>query len=291
VPTERLRIGFIGLGDMGGRIARRIVDAGFPLTVFDTRAVACKELSQRGANVAADAAQVGRSAEVVCICVVDDAQLCDVVRQIRGALRVGTAVVVHSSVAPKTIRSIATELADLHVAVVDAPVSGSRPAADAGTLTVLAGGDASVIDTLRPLFDSFASNIVHAGEVGSGQALKIANNVMLHMNHLIALEAVRFARSQGISETILIEATNLSSGRSWVTETWGLLDDMIIDHPLAGADALYQLMSKELWHSVEIGRDEMTALPLTALGTQLSEGYFRERERDLTAADNLPRSR
>ena len=125
----------------------------------------------------------------------------------------------------------------MDVAVIDAPVSGSRPAADAGTLTVMAGGDQATLERLQPLFDAFAANVVRAGEVGAGQALKIANNVMLHMNYLVALEAVRFARSQGVDEATLIATANISSGRSWVTETWGLLDAMMIDHPLAGTDA------------------------------------------------------
>ena len=73
----------------------------------------------------------------------------------------------------------------------------------------------------------------------------------------------------------------MSSGRSWVTETWGLLDAMMIDHPLARTDAIYPLMSKELWHSVQLGRDTQTSLPLTALGTQLTEGHLRARRQDL----------
>jgi 3-hydroxyisobutyrate dehydrogenase len=281
----QLRIGFIGLGDMGGRMARRIVDAGFALTVHDVRAVASRDLSDRGARVAAGVTEVATASDVVCICVVTDEQLCEVVHRIQGDLAPGSVVLVHSSVAPQTIRAIATELDSRNVTVVDAPVSGSRPAAEAGTLTVLTAGDRDVVESLRPLLQTFASNIIHAGAVGSGQALKIANNMMLHMNHLIALEAVWFARSQGISEDVLIEAVNVSSGRSWVTETWGLLDAMIVDHPLAGTAGFYPLMSKEMWHSVEIGRQEMTALPLTALGTQLSQGYFREREQDLAARD------
>ena len=255
-----LNVGFIGLGDMGGRIALRILQGGFRLTVHDMRPGACRRLQERGAIVAADARALARSCSVIGICVVDDHQLCEVVAQMRGQLAEGTIVLIHSSVMPDTAKKVGAELAEEGVTVIDAPVSGSRPAADAGTLTVFA---------------------VHAGEVGAGQALKIVNNVMLHMNHLVALEAVRFARSQGIDEATLIGATNISSGRSWVTETWGLIDAMVDDHPLAGTDAIYPLMSKELWHAVELGRATMTPMPLTALGTQLSERYFRERAEDL----------
>jgi 3-hydroxyisobutyrate dehydrogenase len=282
-PTEsaRLDVGFIGLGDMGGRIAMRILEGGFPLTVHDTRPTASRRLRERGAGVAAEVELLARSCSVIGICVVDDRQLCEVVDRMRGQLAEGTIVLIHSSVMPDTAKKIAAELAEQGVAVIDAPVSGSRPAADAGTLTVFAGGDADTLRRVAALLNTFAANVVHAGEVGAGQALKIVNNVMLHMNHLVALEAVRFARSQGIDEATLIGATNISSGRSWVTETWGLIDAMVDDHPLAGTDAIYPLMSKELWHAVELGRTTMTALPLTALGTQLSERYFRDRAQDL----------
>ena len=281
-PTPAgLEVGFIGLGDMGGRIALRILQGGFRLTVHDMRPAACRRLQERGAVVAADVNMLARSCRVIGICVVDDHQLCEVVTHLRGQLADGTIVLIHSSVLPGTAKKVAAELAEQGVTVIDAPVSGSRPAADAGTLTVFAGGDAAVIAHVAPVLDTFAANVVHAGQVGAGQALKIVNNVMLHMNHLVALEAVRFARSQGIDEATLIGATNLSSGRSWVTETWGLIDAMVDDHPLAGTDAIYPLMSKELWHAVELARATMTPVPLTALGTQLSERYFRERAEDL----------
>jgi 3-hydroxyisobutyrate dehydrogenase len=279
--NDAYEVGFIGLGDMGGRIARRILDAGFNLTVYDTRESARADLREHGAKAADDGKCLAATCGVIGICVVDDQQLRDVVAQLRAELRTGSVLLVHSSVMPGTVTEIAGDLAGRDVTVIDAPVSGSRPAADAGTLTVMAGGDRAVIENLSPLLDAFAANVIHAGPVGAGQALKIANNLMLHMNHLVALEAVRFARSQGIDEATLMDAVNISSGRSWVTETWGLLDSMLTDHPLAGTEAIYPLMSKELWHSVELGRATGTALPLTALGTQVSEGYFRERERDL----------
>jgi 3-hydroxyisobutyrate dehydrogenase len=282
-PTESdgLNVGFIGLGDMGGRIAMRILEGGFRLTVHDTRPAASRQLQERGAMVADEAKQLASSCSVIGICVVDDHQLCEVVAQMRDHLAEGTILLIHSSVMPATAKEIAVELAEQGVAVIDAPVSGSRPAADAGTLTLFAGGDAGAIQQVAALLDTFTANVVHAGQVGAGQALKIVNNVMLHMNHLVALEAVRFARSQGIDEATLIGATNISTGRSWVTETWGLIDAMVDDHPLAGTDEIYPLMSKELWHATELGRVTMTPLPLTALGTQLSERYFRARAEDL----------
>jgi 3-hydroxyisobutyrate dehydrogenase len=271
-----MRVGFIGLGDMGGRIARRIAEAGHTLTVFDTRPDAIAELVAAGASAAADVAAVGERSDVVCVCVVDDDQVRGVVAQL--PFRPGMVLLIHSSVLPGTVLDLAAGMAPSGAEVVDAPVSGSRPAADAGTLTALVGGAAATIESLRPLLAGYCSSVVHAGDVGAGSLLKIANNVLLHMNHLVAVEAARFARAHGIDEKTLIEAANLSTGRSWVTETWPLIDEMLLNHPLAGTEGIFAIMSKEMWHAVEISRSSLLAMPLTALGTQLSKSYFQERE-------------
>jgi len=119
---------------MGGRIAKRIANTDIATIVYDTRASACAELALCGAQVASDAAAVARGAEVVCICVVDDEQVIGVVTQLRGELNNGSVVMVHSSVAPDTVRAVAATLAPAGILVVDAPVSGSRPAATARTV-------------------------------------------------------------------------------------------------------------------------------------------------------------
>lgn len=274
-PTQE--IGFVGLGDMGGRIASRIAGAGFRLTVADRRAGPVAGLVAEGAR-AADLPALARRSDVVCVCVVDDGQVLDVVSELAAGVRQGATVVIHSSVLPATVGRVAELLAPARAAVLDAPVSGSRPAAEEGTLTLLVGGAAADLTRLRPLFGAYCANVIHAGGLGAGQLLKIANNVMLHMNHLVAVEAARFAREHGIAESALMAAANVSTGRSWVTETWGLLDDMLADHPLAGTEGIFPIMSKEMWHAVELSRGSLTPMPLTALGTQLSKAYFQERE-------------
>jgi 3-hydroxyisobutyrate dehydrogenase len=270
------RVGFVGLGDMGGRIARRIASSGFPLTVFDRRPDAVADLVTAGASGAPDVRAVAAASDILCVCVVDDDQVRDVVAEL--TLRPGSTLVIHSSVLPQTAQDIAAQLVSAGVHVADVPVSGSRPAADNGTLTALAGGEPSVVAALRPLLSTYCAKVIHAGPLGAGSLLKIANNVMLHMNHLVAVEAARFARAHGIEESALIEAANVSSGRSWVTENWGLLDDMLFDHPLRGTEGVYEIMSKEMWHAVQISRASLLPMQLTALGTQLSKSYFQERE-------------
>jgi 3-hydroxyisobutyrate dehydrogenase len=276
-----LRAGFIGLGDMGGRMARRILAANWPLAVYDMRPEAVAALEAEGATAPGSVAAVGAAADLIGICVATDAQVRSVCLNLMSSLDSSKIVLIHSSIAPQAVRDIAAALAETGATVLDAPVSGSRPAADNGTLTLILGGDPASVEVVRPLLNSYSKNIFHAGTVGAGEAVKLANNVMLHMNHLLALEALRFARSQGISEQLLMEVANVSTGRSWVTETWGLIDQMLVDHPQAGSDRILDMMAKDMRESVVAAQSTHTPMPLTALGVELSRGYFRERIADL----------
>jgi 3-hydroxyisobutyrate dehydrogenase len=289
-PAAGLRAGFIGLGDMGARMAHRILQAGFVLAVHDPRPDAAAELRAAGALTPGGAAGVAENSDVIGICVATDAQLHAVGRELCPALDASKTVLIHSSVAPRTAQAFAASLAGTAAAVLDAPVSGSRPAADAGTLTLMVGGDDSVLARVRPLLAAYAAHVFHAGPLGAGEAMKLTNNIMLHMNHLIVLEALRFARSQGISEKAVLEMVGVSTGRSWVTETWGLLDDMMRDHPQAGTEDLYSMMSKDMWQSVVAARESLTEMPLTALGVQVSRAFFRERDIELGLDRTIPDS-
>ena len=281
------RVGFIGLGDMGAPIAQCLLKAGFDVTVYDLREEAVLALVESGANRAGSPADVARRSESIGICVVNDVQLRDVFFGDEGlapVLDATKSVFVTSSVEPDAIKRIASEVRDTGAAIVDTPVSGSRPAAAAGTLTVLVGGSAADVARVDPVLRSFGKEIYHLGPIGAGQSMKIANNVMLHMNHLIVLEALRFARSQGLDDAEVIKVANVSTSSSWVTQTWGIMDDMMVDHPQAGTEGIYTMMSKEMWNAVRLSRSSMVPMPLTALGTQISKQYFQEREEDLARA-------
>jgi 3-hydroxyisobutyrate dehydrogenase len=195
----------------------------------------------------------------------------------------GGVLVIISSVLPATVHAVAAMLEPRGVSVIDAPVTGSRPAATAGTLTVMLGGDKDVVASITPALNTFAAKILYVGGAGMAQAVKISNNVMLHMNHLIALEAVEFARAHGVSEETLIEVANAGTGRSWVTETWGLIDGMFIDHPQAGTDGIYDMMVKEMWNAVVLSKTAHVAVPLTSLGVQVSRGMLARRAIELDA--------
>ena len=201
------RVGFIGLGDMGAPIAQCILRAGYALSVYDVREEAVLPLLEAGAERGTSPADVAKRSDSIGICVVNDVQLRDVFFGPEGLaplLDATKSVFVTSSVEPDAVRSIAAEVEHTGAAIVDAPVSGSRPAAAAGTLTVLVGGSPADVERVDPVLRAFGKEIYHLGPVGAGQSMKIANNVMLHMNHLIVLEALRFARSQGLDEAAVI---------------------------------------------------------------------------------------
>ena len=278
--SEPLHVGFVGLGDMGAPMARHLVGRGFPTTVTDVRADAVAALVTAGAKPAETPAEVAEVADVIAVCVVDDAQATAVVAGQGGLmdrLRAGQTVILHSSVRPETAVALAEAVRATGADLLDAPVSGSRPAVEAATLTIMVGGETATLERARPALCAYAQRIFHLGPVGTGQSMKLVNNVMLHLNHLVALEALRLAAAEGIAEADAIEVVNASSGRSWVTETWGLIYDMLRDHPQAGTDAIFPLMSKELWNAIVVGRGRGTALPFTALGSQLSRDFLLDR--------------
>ncbi len=278
--SDVVHVGFVGLGDMGAPMARHLVGRGFPTTVTDVRPDAVAAMVTAGAKPAETPAETAEGADVIAVCVVDDAQATAVITGESGLcarLRGGQTVVLHSSVRPETAVALAEAVRVTGADLLDAPVSGSRPAVEAATLTIMVGGDAATLERARPVLDAYAERIFHLGPVGTGQSMKLVNNVMLHLNHLVALEALRLAVAEGIAEADAVDVVNASSGRSWVTETWGLVDDMLRDHPQAGTDAIFPLMSKELWNAVVVGRGRGIALPFTALGTQLSREFLTDR--------------
>jgi 3-hydroxyisobutyrate dehydrogenase-like beta-hydroxyacid dehydrogenase len=277
---DALHVGFVGLGDMGGPMARHLIGRGFTTTVTDVRADAVAALVTAGAKPAETPAEIAAVADVIAVCVVDDAQATAVVTGSSGlvdGLRAGRTVVLHSSVRPETAVALAEAVRATGADLLDAPISGSRPAVEAATLTIMVGGEAATLERARPVLGAYAERIFHLGPVGTGQSMKLVNNVMLHLNHLVALEALRLAAAEGIAEADAVEVVNASSGRSWVTETWGLIDDMLRDHPQAGTDAIFPLMSKELWNAAVVGRSLGIGLPFTALGTQLSRPFLTDR--------------
>jgi len=214
------RVGFIGLGSQGAPIARRIVDAGYPVTLWARRAVSLEPFA--GVPAAAAPEELAAASDLVSICVTDDSDVEDVVCSERGVLaglRPGAVIAIHSTVHPATCRRLAAKAASFQVTVIDAPVSGGAPAAAAGRLLVMAGGPSDVVERCRPVFETFGDPVLHLGaEVGSGQMAKLLNNVLFTANLATAASVLALGRSLDVDPARLAEVIEHGSGNSFALE-------------------------------------------------------------------------
>ncbi|MEV5831662.1 NAD(P)-dependent oxidoreductase [Spirillospora sp. NPDC052242] len=231
--AAKARVGFVGLGSQGGPMARRIVEAGHPTTLWARRPDSLAPFADTAAKTAASPAAMAADCDVACVCVVDDAGVEQVVAGddgILAGLAEGGVIVVHSTVHPDTCRRLADLAAARNVAVVDAPVSGGGPAAAEGRLLVMAGGDDAAVERCRPVFATYADPIVHLGPLGSGQLTKLLNNVLFTANLATAAGALSLGRSLGVDPARLAEVVAHGSGASFalgrVAAAGGTLDPL-----------------------------------------------------------------
>src|ERR1700722_1749513 len=186
-----MKTGFIGLGQQGKHLAINLAQAGHDLMVYDVRREPLEELARAGATIADSPKTIGRHAEVTSICVLDDAQLDDVVLGPDGVLASaapGSVVVVHSTVEPSSIAKIAAAAAALKIELVDAPVSGGEPGAKGKTMSYMVGGSDRAVERCMPLFRTSGRNITRTGSSGSGIRAKLAHQLIVCINMLAAYE-------------------------------------------------------------------------------------------------------
>ena len=213
------RIGFVGLGIMGSRMAANLRRAGYELTVYNrTRERAESWAAEHGGTVVATPAEVGEASDVVITMVVDGAQVQEVLLGEQGVGQgapAETLCVDMSTIAPGDSRRIAAALSERGIAFVDAPVTGSSPKAQDGTLTIMAGGAAKDFERARPLFEAMGELIVHVGEqVGQGEMVKLINNAVAAANAHTLAQALVVGRGTGVDLDALIEVMGAGSGGS-----------------------------------------------------------------------------
>ena len=216
--SEVTRVGFIGLGNIGGAMVTRIVGAGFPTVLWARRPDAVAPFVGTLVETADSPADLASRADIVGICVWSDQDVREVVLGPRGVLagcRPGTVVAIHSTTQPGTCRALAETGRETDVAVIDAPVSGGRDGALAGTLVVAVGGDEVAADRCRPVFASFSEEVVHLGPVGSAQFAKLVNNALLAANLSLADDALTLGALLGIRPEALAQVLRRGTGRSY----------------------------------------------------------------------------
>jgi 3-hydroxyisobutyrate dehydrogenase-like beta-hydroxyacid dehydrogenase len=207
-----MQLGWIGLGIMGSRQAANLRRAGHELTVWNrTQATAQAWADQHGATVAATPAEVAERAEIVFSMVVDGPQVQEVLVP---AAREGVLFVDMTTIGPAWTRRIGEQLAAGGARLVDAPVTGSSPRAEDGTLAIMCGGDAADVERVRPLLETMGSLIVHAGPLGAGQAVKLVNNAVAAANAATLAQALIVGSAQGLDLDALVEVMAAGSGAS-----------------------------------------------------------------------------
>ena len=246
-----MRVGFIGLGSQGGPMARRIVEGGFDLTLWARRPATLEPFADTAAKTAGSPAELAAASDLVCLCVVGDDDIREVLNGDSGVLAglaPGGIVAIHSTVHPDTCSEIAKSAAEQGVSVIDAPVSGGGQAAEEGELLVMVGGDPEVVERCRPVFATYADPIVHLGPLGSGQVTKILNNLLFTANLGSAISTLELGESLGLDRIRLSEVLTAGSATSKalgsIAAFGGTLDQLAT---IAGA-----LLQKDVRHAARI---------------------------------------
>jgi 3-hydroxyisobutyrate dehydrogenase/2-hydroxy-3-oxopropionate reductase len=236
--TKRDRVGIVGAGRMGLAMLKHLVNKGYTVTVCDISEKQREAARAVGAAIVDTPAAVGKLSDIVILGVGYDAEVKDVVFGKDGlteTMAPGSIIAISSTAKPDTVKAVAARVGEKGIAVLDAPICRGRFAADSGTLLALVGGKAEVVARARPVYGTFASDIMHLGEVGHGQVGKTMNNLLLWVNAIGLLEAGRLAETTGIDLVKLREALLMSSGASdalkeWdmISFTWALKDMQIV---------------------------------------------------------------
>ncbi len=208
LAAKQVTLGFIGLGNMGSRIVRRLLDRGYELTVYDQDDTKAEALALNGAAPANDIVELAQSADVILSCLTNDDAVQNVYAGSEGALAVarpGTVVLEMSTISPASSRQLHNQAAKLGIDVMDVAISGSTPAAGQGTLTLLAGGNAELFKAAQPIFASIARQYFHLGPPGAGTTMKLVVNTLLGVGMQAIAEAVVLGESAGLDRKLLLE--------------------------------------------------------------------------------------
>ena len=252
----RERIGFIGLGIMGSRMAANLAAAGYELTVWNrTAATARAFATEHGVSVAATPAELAAASDVVIKIVVDGDQVERILFGEKGIVagaRAGMLCIDMSTISPEMTRSLGDRLGERGIAFIDAPVTGSSPGAEAGTLTIMAGGSEADLQRADLIFDVLGAKTVHCGALGQGQTIKVITNAIAASNAAVLAQALIVARGAGVDLAALTEVVDGGAADSRMAQL--KLEPMIerhydtlfrLDHMIKDVDLALKLAAAE----------------------------------------------
>ena len=290
------KIGFIGLGNMGGPMAGNLVKKGHEVVGFDLVADFLKRAGERGVTSAASAGDAVKDAEIVVTMLPAGRHVLEVYAQVLGAAKPGTLFIDSSTIDVASARTAHDLAAQAKMLSLDAPVSGGVGGAEAATLTFMAGGSAAAFEKARPLLEAMGKKVVHCGDAGAGQAAKICNNMILGISMIGVGEAFVLAEKLGLSHQALFDVASTSSGQCWSLTTYCPVPGPV---PTSPANNGYKpgfasaLMVKDLKLAQEAAAASGANTPMGALAAQLY-GLFAasgEGQTDFSGIINMVRGK
>jgi 3-hydroxyisobutyrate dehydrogenase len=267
-PSQIKRIGFIGLGIMGRPMARNLLRAGFELTVWNRSRAGIDALVAEGARDADSPRAVAERSDAVITIVGDSPDVEQVALGAAGIVEGAHEGLCHidmTTMSPAVSRSIAERYAAGRIVLLDAPVSGGEQGAINGTLSIMAGGNREVFDRCLPVLEAMGKNIVYCGPSGSGQVVKLCNQVIVGLNNLAMAEALVLAAKAGVAPATMVEAVKAGAASSWALHN---LAPKVLDGDFRPGFKVWH-QQKDLRHALALASETSSPLPGTALVHQL----------------------
>jgi 3-hydroxyisobutyrate dehydrogenase len=267
------RVGFVGLGTMGAAMAANLVRAGYPLHVWNRTPGKAGPLVEIGATEAGTLAELAAAVDVIVICVSDTPDVEAVLfgpDGIAAAAREGTLVIDCSTISPRATREFARRLRERGIAMVDAPVSGGSEGAIHATLTIMVGGEPADVERAHAVLAALGRTITHMGPIGTGQATKAVNQVIICGAYLGVAEGIVLAMRAGLDPDAVVAALNNGAAQSWVlaNRSGRMVEDR---YPLGFKVALHR---KDLAIALDLARETGVALPVAGLTAQFENGLI-----------------
>jgi 3-hydroxyisobutyrate dehydrogenase len=274
-----MRVGFVGLGTMGGAMAANAARAGFEVSAWNRTPGRAAELTELGVSMAASPSAVAAASEVVITMVSDTPDVEAVLfgpDGVASGAPAGSLVIDMSTISPSATRDFASRLGRSQVAMLDAPVSGGSEGAKKGTLSIFVGGEAADLARARPVLDCLGTTITHVGPIGAGQAVKAVNQVILAGTYLGVAEGIVLALKAGLDVDQVVAALSGGAAQSWVlTNRSGRMKDN--DYPLGFKVALHR---KDLGIALSMARELGASLPVSALCEAIEAGLMGQGHAD-----------
>ena len=262
------QVGFIGLGIMGKPMAKNLLKAGYALTVHNRSSKPVEELAAEGAIIADSAKEVAQSTEVIITMLPDspDSELVALGENgILAGAQEGSVIIDMSSISPLVSQKIASEASKKNIEMLDAPVSGGEPGAIAGTLAIMVGGKESVFEECRPILEVMGRSVVRVGDVGAGNFVKLANQIIVAANIEAIGEAFTLAQKAGIDPELVFNAIRAGLAGSNALEAKA---PMIMDRNFNPGFRI-RLHQKDLQNALLTGKELGVPLPVTSLVQQM----------------------